>query len=161
MRQVKDLNLAQLLLQLRFTSQKHRRKQLDATEKLYALIDKDKEYPFEFVCFRITGYHPKGLVNQPLIKGDQLADDLRIFIAKLSSQVARRIAEQDQKVYAIEELAAILGVSTKTIGRWRSRGLLAMKFIFDDGKKRLGFFQSAVDDFFEKNPNLIVKAKRF
>ena len=161
MRQVKDPNLAQLLLQLRFTSQKHRRKQLDAAEKLYALTDKDKEYPFEFVCFRITGYHPKGLVNQPLIKGDQLAEDLRIFIAKLSSQVARRIAEQDQKVYAIEELAAILGVSTKTIGRWRSRGLLAMKFIFDDGKKRLGFFQSTIDKFFEKNPNLITKAESF
>jgi len=84
MRPIKDRNLAQLLMQLRFAPQRQRRKQLDAAEKLYALIDKDKEYPFEFVCFRITGYHPKGLAGQPLIKGDQLAEDLGIFITKLS-----------------------------------------------------------------------------
>ena len=161
MRPIKDRNLAQLLMQLRFAPEIQRRKQLDAAERLYALIDKDKEYPFEFVCFRITGYHPKGLAGQPLIKGHQLAEDLRIFISKLSGQVARTVAEQPQKVYSIEELAAALGVSTKTIDRWRTRGLLARKFIFDDGKKRLGFLQSTVDKFFEKNPNLIAKAKSF
>ena len=41
-------------MQLRFTPEKKRRKQLDAAEKLFAIIDKDKEYPFEFVFFRIT-----------------------------------------------------------------------------------------------------------
>ncbi|MHC4336620.1 MAG: sigma-70 family RNA polymerase sigma factor [Planctomycetota bacterium] len=161
MRPIKDRNIAQLLMQLRFTPQRQRRKQLTAAERLYALIDKDKEYPFEFLCFRITGYHPKGLDDQPLIKGDQLKEDLRIFIAKLSGQVARPVAEQHQKVYSIEELAGTLGVSTKTIDRWRKRGLLALKFIFDDGQKRLGFFQSTVDKFFEKNPYLIAKAKCF
>jgi len=161
MRPIKDPNLAQLLMQLRFMPQRQRRKQLDAAERLYALIEKDKEYPFEFVCFRITGYHPKGLADQPLIKGDQLAEDLRIFVGKLSGQLACPVAEQGQKVYTVEELATTLGVSTKTIGRWRKRGLLARKFIFGDGKKRLGFFQSTVDEFLDKNPNLIVKAQSF
>jgi len=161
MRQIKDRNISQLLMQLRFTSQRQRQKQLDAAEKLFAIIEKDKEYPFEFVCFRITGYHPKGLADQPLIKGDQLAEDIRIFISKLSGQVARPINEQRQKVYSIEELASTLGVSTKTIHRWRKRGLMARKFIFEDHKKRFGFLQSAVDEFFEKNPNLISKAKKF
>jgi RNA polymerase sigma factor (sigma-70 family) len=161
MRKIKDRNLAQLLMQLRFTPQRQRRKQLNAAEKLFALIDKDKEYPFEFVCFRITGFHPKGLGKQPLIKGDELAEDLRIFISKLSAQVASPVAEQHQKVYAIDELATTFGVSTKTIHRWRKRGLLTRKFIFDDGKKRFGFLQSAVDGFLEKNPNLITRAKSF
>jgi RNA polymerase primary sigma factor len=161
MRPIKDQNLAQLLMQLGFTPQRQRRKQVASAERLYALIDKDKEYPFEFVCFRITGYHPKGLHGHPLIKGDQLAEDLRIFIAKLSGQVALPVAEQAQKVYSTEELAAKLDVSTKTIDRWRKRGLLARKFIFDDGKKRLGFFQSTVDKFLAKDPNLLTKAKSF
>jgi len=161
MRKIKNQNLAQLLLQLRFTPQKQRRKQLDSAEKLFAIIDKDKEYPFEFVCFRITGFHPKGLPEQQLIKGDELAEDLRIFISKLSGQLARPVAEQSQKVYTIEELAAEFEVSTKTIHRWRKRGLIARKFIFDDGKKRFGFLQSAVDEFLKKNPNLIAKAKTF
>jgi len=161
MRQIKNQNLAQLLVQLRFTPAKRRQKQLDAAEKLFAIIDRDKEYPFEFVCFRITGYHPKDAAEQQLIKGDELAEDLRIFIAKLSGQLAGPITEQREKVYTTEELAATSGVSTKTIHRWRKRGLIARKFIFNDGKKRFGFLQSSVDKFTKANPNFIGKAKVF
>ncbi|UCF44024.1 MAG: DUF3853 family protein [Planctomycetota bacterium] len=161
MRQIKDRNLAQLLMQLRFTPPQQRRKELEAAEELFATIEKDKEYPFEFVCFRITGFHPRGLPELEPIKGDELAEDLHIFIAKLSGQVAQSVAEQNQKVYTIEELAEVLGISTKTIGRWRKRGLLARKFIFDDGKKRFGFLQSAVDEFLHENPSLAAKAKNF
>jgi RNA polymerase sigma factor (sigma-70 family) len=161
MRQIKNHNLAQLLMQLHFAPQKQRRRQLDSAEKLFSIISKDKEYPFEFICFRITGYHPKNLPEQQLIKGDELAEDLRIFISKLSGQIAPPAAEQTEKVYTIEELAVAFEVSTKTISRWRKRGLIARKFIFDDGVKRLGFLQSAVDRFAEKNPDLISKAKIF
>jgi len=149
------------LLQLRFTPVKKRRKQLDAAEKLFAIIDKDKEYPFEFVCFRITGFHLKSAAGAELIKGDELLEDLRIFISKLSGQLARPVAEQNQKVYTVEELAAAFDVSTKTIYRWRKRGLIARKFICDDGIRRFGFFQSTVDKFLKANPSLIAKAKSF
>lgn len=148
-------------MQLRFMPQNKRRKHLDSAEKLLTTIDRDKEYPFEFVCFRITGFHPKGLPAKPLIKGDELAEDLRIFVSKLSGQVAGSAAEQMQKVYTTEELAETLAVSTKTIRRWRKQGLLARKFIFDDGKKRFGFLQSAVDKFVKANPDLTAKAKNF
>ena len=161
MRQIKNRNLAQLLMQLRFTPQKQRHKQLEAAEKLFASINRNKEYPFEFVCFRITGFHPRGLPELEPVKGDELAEDMRIFIAKLSGRIARPVCEQNQKVYTIEELAQTFGVSTKTIGRWRKRGLIARKFIFDDGKKRFGFMQSAVDEFIERNPELIANAKAF
>ena len=161
MRQIKNQNLAQLLAQLRFTPQKHLRKQLDSAEKLLAIIKADKEYPFDFVCFNITGFHPNALPEQQSIKGDELADDLRIFISKLSSQLALAVDEQNQRVYTIEALADSLDVSTKTIHRWRKRGLTARKFVFDDGKKRLGFLQSAVDKFLKENPDLIAKAKIF
>ena len=161
MRQIQNDSLAQLLMQLRFTPQKQRRKQLDSAEELLAIIDKDKEYPFEFVCFKITGFRSKGQVEWESIKGDELAEDLQIFISKLSGQVAAPAAEQSEKVYSIEELAAAFEVSTKTIHRWRKRGLVARKFIFDDGKKRLGFLHSAVGKFVRENPNLVDKAKTF
>ncbi len=161
MRQIKNQNLAQLLLQLRFSPQKQRQKELDAAESLLSLIDNRKEYPFEFVCFRITGFRPKGPAGQQLIKGAELADDLRIFISKLSNQIASPAAEQNQKVYSIEELASGFGVSIKTIHRWRKRGLVARRFVFADEKKRFGFLQSAVDRFVAKNPDLAAKAKKF
>jgi len=148
-------------MQLRFTPQNKRRKQLDSAEKLLAIVDKDKEYPFEFVFFRITGFHSKALSELQPIKGDELAEDLLIFISKLSSQVAPTVAEQNQKTYTIEELAETFDVSTKTIDRWRKRGLIARKFIFENGKKRFGFLQSTVDEFLKENPTLIAKAKNF
>ena len=168
MRQIKNENLARLLLQLRFTPVTKRRKQLDAAEKLLAIIEPDKEYPFDFVHFKITGFHPKTVAEQ-LIKGEQLLEDLRIFIAKLSGQLAGPATEQKEKVYTIEELAAAFGVSTKTIYRWRKpclergrrEGLIARKYIFNNGQRRFGFLQSAVDKFATKNPGLIAKAQNF
>ena len=161
MRPIKSQNLAQLLMQLRFTPEKKRRKQLDAAEKLVAIIDKDKEYPYEFVCFRITGFQPKCDTESELIKGDELLEDLRIFISKLSGKLARPVTEQSQKIYSIEELVKKIGVSTKTIYRWRKQGLVARKHIFDDGKRRLGFLQSVVDEFLASHPDLAGKARNF
>ena len=161
MRKIKNRNLAQLLMQLRFTPYSKRKKQLASAEKLFAIIEKQKEYPFEFVCFRITGFRLKVSLDLPPIKGDQLAEDLRIFISKLSSQVADHVGEQSQKIYDTEELAVSLGVSTKTIHRWKKRGLIAKKFIFEDDKKRYGFQQSTLDEFFKVNPNLVNNAKIF
>ncbi|MBN2180816.1 MAG: sigma-70 family RNA polymerase sigma factor, partial [Sedimentisphaerales bacterium] len=153
--------LAQLLAQLRYTPQKKRRKQLEAAEKLFEIIQKDKEYPFEFVCFRITGFHLKQEIAGDLIKGDELLEDLRVFISKLSGQIAKPASEQKEKIYTVEELAKTMGVSTKTIYRWRKLGLIAEKFVFHDGTKRLGFLQSFVDRFLEENPQLTGKAKSF
>lgn len=149
------------MLQLRFTPVNKRRKQLDAAEKLFTIIEADKEYPYDFVQYRITGLLPKNVQEQPLIKGDQLREDLRIFISKLSGQLPCFAAEQKEKVYTIEGLASVFGASTKTIYRWRKRGLPARKYIFSDGQKRLGFLQSAVDKFAQRNPGLITKAKKF
>ena len=148
-------------MQLRFAPAKQRRKQLKGAEKLLSAIDRDKEYPFEFISFKITGHRSKGPTGEDLIKGSELADDLPIFISKLSSQLDLVAAEQGQKVHTIEELAESLDVSTKTISRWRKRGLAARKFIFDDGRKRLGVLQSAVDKFLAANPTLAANAKNF
>ncbi len=161
MRNIKSQSLAQLLLQLRFTPENKRRAQLDAAEKLYAVIKPEKEYPFEFVCFRITGFHPTGSGADEIIKGDELLNDLRIFISRLSARLARPVAEQSQKFYTIEELAETLDVSTKTIYRWREQGLFARQFIFDDGRKRFGFLQSTVDKFLKSNPDIAAGAKSF
>ena len=161
MRKISSPGLAQLLFQLRYTPQKKRRKQLDAAEKLFGIIEKDKEYPFEFVCFRITGFHLKSAIGSELIKGADLLEDLRVFISKLSGQLAQPVSEQSEKIYTVEELAEKMKVTPKTIYRWRKRGLIAEKFIFSKSTRRLGFLQSSVEQFLVENPDLTGKAKRF
>jgi RNA polymerase sigma factor (sigma-70 family) len=95
------------------------------------------------------------------MKGEELAEDLRVFIWKLSGQIAEAVEEQGEKVYTVEDLAKSLDVSTKTIDRWRKRGLPARKFTFGDGKKRLGILQSAVDKFLDKDREPAESAKKF
>ncbi|MHC4843790.1 MAG: sigma-70 family RNA polymerase sigma factor [Planctomycetota bacterium] len=161
MRKIQSKHIAELLGQLRFTPLKKRQKEVDAAEELLSIIEPDKEYPFEFVCFKITGYHPKTEAHNVLIKGDVLAEDLRIFISKLSGEVGSHVRQQREKVYSLEELAKKFNVSTKTINRWRKHGLVARKFLNDDYTKRLGFLESSVDKFLELNPELVSNAKDF
>lgn len=59
MRKIKNEDLAGLLMQIKFAPAKQRRKQLDRAEELLDIIEKDKDYPFEFVCYKITGYRPE------------------------------------------------------------------------------------------------------
>lgn len=161
MRKIKSHNLAQLLMQLRFTPETKRRAQLDAAERLYCLVDPAKQYPYDFVCFHITGFQPKANLEPEIMIGVDLRDDLQIFIAKLSGKLALPARQEQERVCTIEELAAKFQVSTKTINRWRSRGLLARKFVFDDGVHRLGFVESAVEKFARENPDLVNGAGRF
>jgi RNA polymerase primary sigma factor len=161
MRTIKNQNLAQLLMQLRFTPQEKRRRELEAAEKLFSLIDADKQYPFDFVCFHITGYHPKGSIDQELIQGADLLDDLEQFISRLSRKLPTPAAAQKEEVHTVEDLAERFSVSTKTIQRWRKKGLLVRKFVFDDGSCRLGFLESVVESFVQNNPKLVTKAHPF
>jgi RNA polymerase primary sigma factor len=161
MQRIKNYSLEQLLMQLRFTPQSKQRKQLEGAENLLSIIDKGREYPFEFVCFKITGFRPSEQIEWQPIKGEELIDDLRIFISKLSSQIAPPAWEQGEKVSTIEELSRELLVSTKTINRWRKRGLVALKFIFDDGEKRFGFLDSTVAGFLKEHPDLAARARKF
>jgi len=160
-RSIKNPSLAQLLMQLRFTPQDKQRSELEAAEKLYALIDETKQYPFDFVSFHITGFHPQGDIDHQLIEGRELRHDLELFIARLSGKLVTPACEQSEKVYSAEELAERFNVSTKTIARWRRRGLLARKFVFDDGGHRFGFLESTVERFVHNHPRLVAQAGRF
>lgn len=148
-------------MQLRFAPPQKRKKQLENAELFLHTLDKNTEYPFEFVYFRITGFPPKTIATPAPIKADELAQDLLGFIERLSNQLTEPAWTQHQKVYTADQLAEIVGVSTKTIQRWRTRGLVARKFIFKDGFKRFGFLQTSVDSFFDANRSLITKASTF
>jgi len=160
-RQIKTPALAELLMQLRFSPEKQRRKQLDAAERLYEIVEPSRQYPLEFVRFRITGHLPPQPSEPVLIDGQQLLEDLGVFIAKLSGPMAEKVEQQPQRIYTTEQLAHKLGVSTKTIERWRKGGLVARKYLWPDGRKRLGFAQSKIDRFIASHQQLVHQARSF
>lgn len=158
MRKIHSNNLSQLLLQLKYTPQDKRRAQLAETEKLLDMLENSKDYPFSFIFYRITTHKLKeGQVGET-VTGGELRDDLLIFIQKLSGQIPEQASEQREKVYNVDELAEKYGVSVKTISRWRKYGLSARQYIYENGHKRLGFMESAVEHFFAEHKQLSEKA---
>jgi len=134
--------------QVRFAPPARRLEQADLARRLLSEIEAGKRYPYQFVCFRVTGYRPDAYADL-LIDGADLAGDLREMIRLL-----------DDPVVALEELSKQLNVSTKTIRRWRKFGLEG-KLVLCQGKRQLGFKQSVVDDFLAANTQRVERGGRF
>ncbi len=77
--------LRDLFDQLRFSPLSQKKKQLAAAEQLVMIIDSQREYPYDFVVYRITGYRPPAETPLPLICGKNLLADLRVWISQLST----------------------------------------------------------------------------
>lgn len=94
------------------------------------------------------------------ISGEALQHDLRRLIEDLTDAANLPAAHAGEPVHTVDELAKMFNVSTKTISRWRSHGLVARKFLFE-GRKRIGFLRSSVQQFVDDNPQLVQRARQF
>jgi len=161
MHKIKNAILAQLLMETRFISKAGQLKQLESAEQLYKIISPGQDYPFEFVCFRITGYRPKEQARTQMIPGKELLESLPAYIAKASARLHLKADQQDQKIYPLDELAKKFNISIRTLERWQKRGLVGRKYIFPDRSLKTGFTESAVDEFAKANQGLVQNASKF
>src|SRR5580704_13396053 len=84
--------IGDLCRQMGFTPQDARLTQLAAAEELLLEIDPAKAYPFNFIVFRITGYHPKQ-IDQALLTGMALQHDLGLLVELVSDTLDLREAD--------------------------------------------------------------------
>ena len=134
--------------------------QVNGAEDLLHTIDPNKAYPVEFVIFKITGYHPRGL-SEELLAGAALQHDLGLLIEMVSESLEVRTAQLAEPVLSIEDVTARFNVTSKTIQRWRRRGLPARRFVFPDGKRRVGFLVSSVERFFATHRDQVARGTNF
>src|SRR3954469_8610438 len=69
--------------QVRFAPPARRLEQLGRAERLLAEVDAGKQYPYQYVCFRVTEFRPDSYPDL-LIPGADLAHDLRRMIEELA-----------------------------------------------------------------------------
>jgi len=136
-----------------------RGEQLLNIEHLIHGIDLGVEYPYEYVCYKITGYRPDGDVGAPM-QGSQLRLDLCRLLSKLSETVHTPANRQTEPVYTVEEIQKLYNVSTRTVFRWRQKGLVARKYVFN-GRKRTGIRKSALEEFVKRNGERVERSARF
>jgi len=152
--------IAELTHQLSLSPVRLRLKQLEATEYLVDLIEPDKSYPYDFVCHRITGYRPKDKMPQRAMPGSTLIEDLVQMVEALS-ELPVLPAGVMRPCSTTEELSRRLKVSTKTICRWRRRGLPGRKLRYPDGTVRLAFLERCVRRFVANNRELVKRGAAF
>jgi RNA polymerase sigma factor (sigma-70 family) len=153
MKQLKDQ-------QVRFAPVERRLEQLNAAERLLTEIDAARKYPYQFVCFRITDFRSE-LYPHLLIDGSDLEHDLTLFIQDLAATVPAVPADElPEPVLTLEQVSRDLKVSTKTVSRWRDRGLLSRRVICG-GRRKVAIRQSLLQRFLAKNQEHVDKSARF
>ncbi len=162
-RNVKNYNcrpLANLVMQLLFTPKDKRQAQILRAEKLHDQLDPNQNYPFDFINFRITGYHSETEAqNTTIVVGEAVLPDLRLLIDALSHSSE---APVEEPIFELKDLAAKWHVSTRTIHRWRQIGLRWRWFINEKtGRYTRGFTQSAIDRFLKDHAKRVADAGRY
>lgn len=134
--------------------------QVRRAERLHDELEPDATYPFDYLVYRITGFRAER-DETVLLVGRAVAADLRLLIDTLSRSV-RIEPTADEQLQPVPALARHLGVSTKTIERWRKGGL-RWRWTFDPARERsvIAVSQRALDAFDARHPGRIDQARGF
>ncbi len=162
MRRYTDVSITELSGELAAGLVRLRRGYIDAAESLMQIVEPDQEYPFEFVVSRLTGYRPpKSEKASHTITGKGLLADMQMLMFDICDSVDLKVSDYGEGVYDTATLARKYNVSTKTVQRWRKRGLPARRLVFPDGKRRVAFLKTSVDTFTDHHKNEIDRSVRF
>lgn len=160
MSEFKTTALKQLAEQTRFAPPVRRQAQVAAALKLLAEIEPAKSYPYQYVCFRVTDYRSTAY-PELMIAGDVLRHDLELFARRLEKSLPPLPIEQAvEPMLTLEEVSKRFNVSTKTISRWRVKGLAARR-VKVNGRSQLGFPTMAVEKFVADHRELVEKGAKF
>lgn len=145
--------------QMRYAPREVRLEQIERAETLLESIDPKASYPYQDLCHQITTYRPESYPELAL-SGREAVRDLRCFVEDLSDSVDIDATSMDEPVLTVDEVSRAYNVSTKTVDRWRNRGLSSRRFVFD-GRKRVGFLKSTVERFVARHGDEVKRGTRF
>jgi RNA polymerase sigma factor (sigma-70 family) len=152
--------LGELARQMGFSPREARFAQIEAAEQLLESLEPNKAYPHEWIIHRLTGYRPK-VYTEDLFPGQAIQHDLGLLIEQVSETLDIRTSQSDEPVLTIDDVSARFSVTSKTIQRWRRRGLPARRFFFGDGKRRVGFLLGSVERFFSEHKDQVTRGMNF
>jgi RNA polymerase sigma factor (sigma-70 family) len=145
--------------QVRFSPVPVRVEQIERAEELLLEIERLQLYEYPELCERITKFRSDKYPDLE-IAGEDLLHDLRCFIEDLSES-ANLIAENSEEpILTVQDISDRFSVSTRTVRRWRDRGLANRLYRFGN-RRRVGFLQSFVERFVESRADEIGRSSKF
>ncbi len=145
--------------QTRYAPRERRLEQVQRAELLLGEIEGARRYPYEYLCFRITGFRPDGWPAL-LLDGGDVQHDLRLFVEDLSATARQAVEHVDEPVLTVDEVSRRYNVSTRTVTRWRRQGLVARRFVID-GRTKVGFLESSLERFVTAHRSQVERGSRF
>src|SRR5207302_5229653 len=96
-----------------------------------------------------------------LLTGLALQHDLGLLVEQVSDTLDVYTDSLSEPVLSIDDVTERFNVTSKTIQRWRRKGLPARKFLFTDGKRRVGFLLGSVERFFTGHKEQVTRGMNF
>ena len=146
--------IAELARQLTYSPRARKLEQLSRIREFAASLQPKQTYPYDFVCYQITRFRPDDAPHV-VFRGAALLADLMALLHELSDSLGLAVSWAREPVLTLEEVRRTYDVSLKTVRRWRAKGLVAMRFVFGDGRKRTGIRRSDLNAFVEAHPKLV------
>jgi len=155
--------ISELVRQLKRSPRRLRLVQLLNIDFLLSVLDTNRDYPFDFIYAGVTGHAPRnsGDGSLRLIRGQSLREDLTTMAEDLSGDASLCAEKFAEAAWSVADLATRFDVSTKTILRWRKRGLVGWKFRFEAGRARIAFPERCVRRFVAQNADLVQRGSTY
>ncbi|MEZ6058539.1 MAG: sigma-70 family RNA polymerase sigma factor [Planctomycetaceae bacterium] len=145
--------------QVRYAPVDVRIEQMDKAEQLLQEIVPEQRYYYADVCERITAFRPQ-MYPDLRIDGTDLLHDLPLLVEDLSASADLPVERAQEPVFTVSQLSERFNVSTKTVDRWRKRGLVSRRFRIGN-RSRVGFLRSSVDRFVRDHEEEVLRGGRF
>jgi RNA polymerase primary sigma factor len=138
-----------------------RRAQFERAGQLLGEVDAAKNYPYSFVCFRVTGFR-SAAYPELVIPGDDLRNDLKVLIERLDRSLpALPIEQAAEPLLTLAQVSKLLKVSAKTVRRWKASHDLVGRRVLVNGRRHLGFPEAAVARFVAAHRTQVERGSRF
>ncbi|MBX3440424.1 MAG: helix-turn-helix domain-containing protein, partial [Planctomycetaceae bacterium] len=133
--------------------------QMEQAERLLHELDPDRTYYYRDICEKVTNFRPESYPDL-VIDGKDAVHDLRLFVDDLSASANLPVEKAGETVLTVDDLSQRFNVSTKTVDRWRKRGLVSRRFRFGN-RTRVGFLKSSVSRFLDEHGDEVERGRRF
>jgi len=133
--------------------------QIFRAERLLDELNPSGTYRYPELCEKITTYRGE-MYPDLVVSGAEAVHDLRCFVEDLSDSVDIAVENAGEEVWTVEDVSKRFNVSSKTVSRWRDRGLVSRRFRFG-GRKRVGFLRSSVERFVTKHSEDVDRGSQF
>jgi len=152
--------IGELARQFAYTPLSRKAEQFARLREFAPTIQPGRSYPYDYVVFQITRFRPDDAPHA-VFDGASLKADLMTLLHALSDSLDLVAAEAGQPVLSLREVCRAYDVSLKTLRRWRALGLVTLRFVFPDGKKRSGICRGDLESFVEAHPRLIGRTRAY